>query len=110
MRSETFSERRGPGSLRAGRSGTRHPTVSRCGSGTCSSPRGQGVLLTTYRSDGTEVAVAAPFDEVSVTAEDSPQLLDQVWSALNPAYRVAAAVLDPVHGPSSLLHVAATAD
>lgn len=71
---------------------------------------GEGVLLTTYRSDGTEVAVAAPFDEVSVTAEDSSQLLDQVWSALNPAYRVAAAVLDPVRGPSSLLHVAATAD
>jgi len=70
---------------------------------------GEGILLTTYRSDGTEVATAAPFDEVSVTAQDNLQLLEQIWSALNPAYRVAAAVLDPATGPRSLLQVTATA-
>ena len=64
---------------------------------------GEGVLLTTYRSDGTDVAVAAPFDEVSVTAEDGPELLDQLWSALRPEYRVAAAVLDPTSGPASTI-------
>ncbi|MFI5527301.1 IMP cyclohydrolase [Kitasatospora sp. NPDC051853] len=68
---------------------------------------GEGVLLTTYRSDGAEVLVAAPFDEVSITAQDGAHLLDQMWSALNPGYRVAAVVIDPAKGPASMLKVSA---
>ncbi|MFD7864039.1 IMP cyclohydrolase [Streptomyces sp. NPDC057682] len=64
---------------------------------------GEAVLLTTYRSDGSTVAVAGPFDETTVAAHDGPELLDEIWSALNPAYRVAAVVLDPERGPASAL-------
>ncbi|MEU0940902.1 IMP cyclohydrolase [Embleya sp. NPDC005971] len=66
---------------------------------------GEGVLLTTYCSDGVEVSVAAPFDEVLITAQDGPQLLDHMWSALNPDYRVAAVVIDPAKGPGSMVKV-----
>ncbi|MFJ8042539.1 IMP cyclohydrolase [Kitasatospora sp. NPDC096147] len=68
---------------------------------------GEGVLLTTYRSDGREVAVAAPYDEVAVTAGDAAELLAGIWAALSPEYRVAAVVIDPAEGPGSLLRVAA---
>ncbi|HEY6786521.1 MAG TPA: IMP cyclohydrolase [Trebonia sp.] len=64
---------------------------------------GEGILLTTYRSDGATVAVASPFDEVSVTARNNAELLDEVWSSLNPGYRVAAVVLDPARGPGTFL-------
>lgn len=64
---------------------------------------GEGVLLTTYRSDGRTVDVAAPFDEITVTAQDGPGLLDEIWAALNPDFRVAAAVLDPAQGPASAI-------
>lgn len=53
---------------------------------------GEGVLLTTYRSDG-QVIEGGEFAEVSVAAKDGAELLDEVWSSLNPSYRVAAVVL-----------------
>lgn len=64
---------------------------------------GEAVLLTTYRSDGQTVSVAAPFDETTVISNDGPELLDEIWSALNPEYRVAAVVLDPTRGPGSVI-------
>ena len=64
---------------------------------------GEAVLLTTYRSDGQTVAVAAPFVETTVAAHDGPELLDEIWSALSPGLRVAAAVLDPNRGPASAI-------
>jgi IMP cyclohydrolase len=64
---------------------------------------GEGILLTTYRSDGATVTVASPFDEVSVTARSDAELLEEVWSSLNPAYRVTAVVLDPAKGPGTFL-------
>lgn len=56
---------------------------------------GEGVLMTTYRSDGTEVATGAPFTEVRVTAPNRAELLDIVWSSLTPELRVAAATFTP---------------
>lgn len=64
---------------------------------------GEAVLLTTYQSDGRTVSVAAPFHETAVAARDAAELLDEIWSALDPELRVAAAVLDPVDGPASVL-------
>ncbi|WP_441247930.1 IMP cyclohydrolase [Kitasatospora sp. McL0602] len=68
---------------------------------------GEAVLLTTYRSDGQTVAVAPPYQETSVGAADGDELLEEIWAALDPTYRVAAAVLDPVLGPSSAIRRAA---
>ena len=53
----------------------------------------EAVLLTTYRSDGQTIAGGQPFIETSCAARDGAELLDEIWSALNPAYRVAAMVL-----------------
>ncbi|OIJ68425.1 IMP cyclohydrolase [Streptomyces mangrovisoli] len=54
-----------------------------------------GVLMTTYRSNGQEVATGAPFAEIRTTAETRTDLLDQLWSALPPHLRIAAAVFTP---------------
>jgi hypothetical protein len=64
---------------------------------------GEAVLLTTYRSDGRTVAVGAPYEETTVRAADGPDLLEEIWNALHPEYRVAAAVLDPAAGPASAI-------
>ncbi|MEV6109482.1 IMP cyclohydrolase [Streptomyces sp. NPDC051940] len=56
---------------------------------------GEGVLLTTYASDGETVAAAPPYTEVRVSAADRAELLDEVWTALDPALRVTAAVCAP---------------
>lgn len=56
---------------------------------------GEGVLLTTYRSDGHQVATGDPFTEVRVTAQGRADLLDEVWSSLAPPLRIAAAVFAP---------------
>lgn len=64
---------------------------------------GEAVLLTTYESDGELVSVAAPFAEVTVDAGNGPDLLDEVWGALDERFRIAAAVVDPVRGPGSAL-------
>lgn len=62
---------------------------------------GEAVLLTTYLSDGVEVATARPFDELTIAAHDGEQLVDEIWSALRPEFRVAAVVLDPAKGPAT---------
>lgn len=56
---------------------------------------GEGVLMTTYRSDGPEITTGDPFTEVRVTADTQGELLDEVWSALPSGLRVAAAVFAP---------------
>jgi IMP cyclohydrolase len=61
---------------------------------------GEGVLMTTYHSDGQTVLTATPFQETTITAHDSTELLEEIWSALNPEFRIAAAVLDPGQGPA----------
>jgi IMP cyclohydrolase len=53
---------------------------------------GEGVLVTTYLSDGNEIATGAPFTEVRVAARDRSELLEQLWSSLAVELRVAAAV------------------
>ncbi|WP_416956678.1 IMP cyclohydrolase [Streptomyces sp. Agncl-13] len=59
---------------------------------------GEAVLLTTYDSDGEQVSVAAPFTEAAVSARNAEELLDEIWSALDERFRIAAAVLDPAPG------------
>lgn len=64
---------------------------------------GEAVLMTTYHSDGQTVLTATPFEEATITAHDGTELLEEIWSALNPDFRVAAAVLDPGQGPAGTL-------
>ncbi|WP_037908489.1 IMP cyclohydrolase [Actinacidiphila yeochonensis] len=56
---------------------------------------GEGVLVTTYRSDVRTVETGAPYTEVRTAARDREALLDEVWSSLDPGLRVAAAVFEP---------------
>ena len=56
---------------------------------------GEGVLMTTYRSDGHEVSTGAPFTEVGTAAEGRAELLAELWSALPSELRIAAAVFAP---------------
>ena len=60
---------------------------------------GEAVLVTTYHSDGQTVLTATPYEETTITAHDGIELLEEIWSALNPEFRIAAAVLDPGQGP-----------
>lgn len=53
---------------------------------------GEGVLMTTYRSDGHTVATGEPYAEFRTGAAAGTGLLDQVWDGLDPRLRVAAAV------------------
>lgn len=64
---------------------------------------GKGVLLTTYHSDGVTISGGQPFIAVSVSAGDGAGLLDEMWSALNPDYRVAAMVLAVAAGVDGAL-------
>jgi hypothetical protein len=61
---------------------------------------GAAVLMTTYHSDGQTVMTAAPFEETTITAHSRTELLGEIWSALNPEFRIAAAVPDPGQGPA----------
>lgn len=54
---------------------------------------GEAVLLTTYRSDGQVIEGGQPFIETSCAAQTPSDLLDEIWSSLSPAYRVAVIVL-----------------
>jgi IMP cyclohydrolase len=62
---------------------------------------GEGVLLTTYRSDGVTIAPGVPYEEIGVECQDEAGLLDEVWHALDARFRVATAVIVPQVGPSS---------
>jgi hypothetical protein len=43
---------------------------------------------------------AAPFEETTITAHDDAGLLEEIWPALSPGFRIAAAALDPGQGPA----------
>lgn len=62
---------------------------------------GEGVLMTTYRSRGSAIATGDPFREVRTTARTRHDLLDELWSALPPHLRVAAAVFTPGDLPNA---------
>lgn len=64
---------------------------------------GDAVLLTTYVSDGVDVATAPPYTEAHTGARSAAELLDEVWSSLSADHRIAAAVLDPAEGPAGAL-------
>jgi IMP cyclohydrolase len=55
---------------------------------------GDAVLMTTYRSDGKQVATGEPFVEARTEAGDREELTAEVWEALRPELRVAAAVFE----------------
>jgi hypothetical protein len=50
--------------------------------------------MTTYSSEGDIVDASARAGEVSVAADSADGLLSEVWSALDPDYRVAAAAFE----------------
>jgi len=56
---------------------------------------GDAVLVTTYRSDGRQVATGEPFLEARTGAGGKRELLAEIWGALAPEFRVAAAVFEP---------------
>lgn len=56
---------------------------------------GDAVMMTTYCSDGQDIATGEPFLEARTAAADRDELLDEVWGALAPEFRVAAAVFEP---------------
>lgn len=64
---------------------------------------GEAVLLTTYFSDGKIINGGQPFIEASSSAYEGEDLLDEIWSSLNPAYRVAAMVIPIAEGIESAL-------
>ena len=64
---------------------------------------GDGVLLTTYQSDGRDVRTAPPYLEISVLATTGAELLREIWDSLAPEHRIAAAVLHPRREPGSAL-------
>ena len=64
---------------------------------------GEGVLMTTYRSDGRTMAAAEPYAEFRTAAADGSALLDRVWDRLAPGLRVAAAVFEPGGLPAAEL-------
>ncbi|NLE10161.1 MAG: hypothetical protein GX630_01540 [Actinobacteria bacterium] len=64
---------------------------------------GDTVMLTTYHSDGQTITGGQPFIEARCEARDGAALLDEVWSSLNPAYRVAALVLPVGAAPRDAL-------
>jgi len=56
---------------------------------------GGAVLMTTYRSDGRQVATGEPFLEARTGAAEPDELLEEVWAALAPEFRVAMTVFEP---------------
>ncbi|WP_107059374.1 IMP cyclohydrolase [Streptomyces sp. NRRL F-5126] len=56
---------------------------------------GEGVLMTTYRSDGSEITTGDPLTEVSITAGNRSGLLDELWASLPAQLRIAAAIFSP---------------
>lgn len=56
---------------------------------------GEGVLMTTYRTNEDGIATGLPFTEVTSTARNRTDLLDELWSSLPPDLRIAAAVFAP---------------
>ncbi|KAB8164309.1 hypothetical protein FH609_014000 [Streptomyces sp. 3MP-14] len=56
---------------------------------------GDVVMMTTYRSDGGTVLPAEPYAEATTEAADAAGFLDEMWRALTPELRVAAAAFTP---------------
>jgi IMP cyclohydrolase len=59
---------------------------------------GDGVLLSTYVSDGNTVKTSRSHHDLSVKAADDVELLDELWSALDERFRVAAVTFSPLSG------------
>lgn len=53
---------------------------------------GEGVLLTTYEGTAEHVVTSGVPVDITTSAGDGDQLLDQVWSPLRPGLAVAALV------------------
>jgi len=64
---------------------------------------GQAVLLSTYHSDGTQVATARRHLDLSLTAEDASQLLEELWKAMDHRFLVAATVFAPQQGVQGIV-------
>ncbi|MEU6355378.1 IMP cyclohydrolase [Streptomyces sp. NPDC047072] len=85
----------------ARRSAGARTTTDRLTLGVSDLAPGEGVLMTTYSSRGSQIATGVPFTEVRTTARTRHDLLDEIWSALPPQLRVAAAVFTPGDLPNA---------
>lgn len=65
---------------------------------------GEAVLMTTYRSDGHHIVTAEPYAEARTEAVGPEDLLAEVWGALGPELRVAAAAFIPGGLAGASLH------
>jgi IMP cyclohydrolase len=59
---------------------------------------GQGLMLSTYNSDGDTVFTARRHVDVSIAALDADELLAELWSALDRRFLVAATTFAPLTG------------
>jgi IMP cyclohydrolase len=64
---------------------------------------GDVVMLSTYVSDGREVRMSGQPVDLRTGAASGVALLDEVWTALDRQYAVAAALLDPAAGVGATL-------
>jgi IMP cyclohydrolase len=69
---------------------------------------GDVVLMTTYRSDGDRVTTGEPFLEARTEAADHKEFLEELWGALAPEFRVAAAVFEPGRLADAVIRAAAS--
>lgn len=56
---------------------------------------GEGVLRSTYRSNGHDIVTGDPLTEVRTAAKTRSDLLEELWTSLPPRLRIAAAVFSP---------------
>jgi IMP cyclohydrolase len=61
---------------------------------------GDAVLLSTYESDGSTIRSSRAHLDLRTPATDAAHLLAEVWSGLDPRFRIAAVAVDPVAGTS----------
>jgi hypothetical protein len=69
---------------------------------------GDVVLMTTYRSDGDRVTTGESFLEARTEAADHKEFLEELWGALAPEFRVAAAVFEPGRLADAVIRAAAS--
>lgn len=69
---------------------------------------GDVVLMTTYRSDGDRVTTGEPYLEARTEAADQTEFLEELWGALAPEFRVAAAVFEPGRFGDAVIRAAAS--
>jgi IMP cyclohydrolase len=64
---------------------------------------GRAYSLSTYTSDGNQIATGPPLATLATDASTPPQLLEEVWEAADQRFRVAAAAINLAGNPPEVL-------